>query len=279
MVRTIFALAALFALASCTANRNPESEPAGLADMGIADHQNLEANLRWMLSRGNSPGARVGVFADAGCWNVSARSIVEALERSGVSCRALDRTMLSAESLAGLEALVLPGGWAPFENAAAGDAGRAAIRAFAEKGGRVLGICAGGYLLSKTVAWEGIDYPYPLGLFDGTAKGPVERLARWPDRGVVRLRATEAGTARGLEALSGCDLLYYGGAEFVGGTGVTVLATYPGGGAALVACPFGKGEILLTGPHLERPAPANGGDDAAPPAESGPLLKALLGLK
>jgi len=270
--------------------RAADEETAALREMTVLDRQNLEANLRWMLARERAahardvsgkkaPPARVGVFADAGCWHVSARSVADALEKTGVACRALDRTTLSTEGLAGLEALVLPGGWAPFQLGAAGDGGLAAIKVFAEKGGRVLGICAGGYLVSKSVVWEGKDFPYPLGLFDGTAQGPVTGFAPWPGRSPARMKVTKAGSARGLDGLSTRDILYYGGAAFVGGSGSTVLATYPDGGAAILVRPVGKGEVILSGGHLERPAPADGNDDAAPPAMSGPLLKGLLLLK
>lgn len=270
-----------------TQARAADEEPVALREMTVLDRQNLEANLRWILAREraaharNASGkkaapARVGVFADAGCWHVSARAVADALETSGVPCRALDRATLSAEGLAGLEALVLPGGWAPFQAAAAGDAGLAAIKAFAERGGRVLGICAGGYLVSKSVVWEGKDFPYPLGLFDGTAQGPVTGFAPWPERSPARMKVTKAGAARGLDGLAARDILYYGGATFVGGSGATVLATYADGGAAIVARPVGKGEVIVSGAHLERPAPADGDDDAPPPAMSGPWLRGLL---
>ena len=89
----------------------------------------------------NTP-ARVGVFADAGVWHVGAKSIVTLLEANRIPCRVLDRSLLTSEGLEGLEAIILPGGWAPAEWAAAGDKGLAAIQKYVERGGRCLGICA-----------------------------------------------------------------------------------------------------------------------------------------
>ena len=253
-------------------------------EFALADHENLERNLRWILERERaaavpSKNARVGVFADAGAWHSGARSIVTALESDGTPCRVLDRALLAAPAgLSGLEALVLPGGWAPFQNAAAGDAGLAAIRGFVEGGGRCLGICAGAYLLSKEVAWEGKVYRYALGLFDGTAFGPVPGLSVWPARAPVRLPITDDGRGRGLGAAASRDILYYGGPQFEGGTGVTVLARYPSGAPAIVTRKAGKGMVILSGVHFERPAPADGDDDAPPPVLAGAFLRSLIGL-
>ena len=137
----------------------------------------------------------------------------------------------------------------------------------------------GGYLLSKMVLWEGREFPYPIALFDGNAQVPVAGFLPWPQRSPARLKVTKAGAARGLESVAAHDVLYYGGASFVGGSETTVLATFADGGPSIILRPVGKGEVVLTGPHLERPAPLDGGDDAPPPLLSGPWLKALLGLK
>src|SRR5688500_8038732 len=245
-----------------------------LDQMTVDDHQNLERNLRWILARERAaaapgarkaPVARVGVVADAGTWHVSASSVVSALEADGVACRVLDATLLATGELERLEALVLPGGWATFQWAALGEQGRTAVRTFVERGGRCLGVSAGAYLLAKNVLWEGQAYSYPLGLFDGDAEGPLAGLAPQPGRAAVRVTVTADGARRGLAALGATDVLYHGGPRLLRGTGVTVLATYPDGTAAAVVRTVGLGEVVLIGPHLERPAPSAGADDAPAP--------------
>jgi glutamine amidotransferase-like uncharacterized protein len=76
--------------------------------------------------------------------------------------------------------------------------------------------------------------------------------------------------------LATSDVLYYGGPRLLGGSGVGVLATYPDGTPAIVARDVGRGEVLLVGPHLERPA--LGSDEAPAPRAAGPWLRALLRL-
>lgn len=250
--------------------------PGPVPGLAAADRAELEKNLRWMLARERTrdrPAARVGVFADAGVWHLGARSVVNALEEAGVPCVALDRTRLTPAALAPLAAAVFPGGWAPHQRAAAGPLGLAAVRGFVQAGGRCLGICAGAYLLSAEVRYDGGVYPYPVRLFDGAACGPVPGLAAFPTPGAVRVRPTPAGVRRGLV---GRMAYYSGGPWFAGGTGVTVLATYPDGSAAAVARPVGRGEVILLGVHPERPTPDAGDEAAGPPAGAGELLRRLL---
>jgi glutamine amidotransferase-like uncharacterized protein len=83
------------------------------------------------------------------------------------------------------------------------------------------------------------------------------------------------GIVRGLKVIEGRDVYYGGGSCFVGGTGASTLARYPNGSAAVIRFPVGTGEVVLSGDHFERPAPAAGGDDAAPPEIAGKILKSL----
>lgn len=233
---------------------------------------NLEQNRKWIASRPIDPAARVGVFADYGVWNVGARSLVQLLEEEGISCLVFDRQGLNLETLDQLEVLLLPGGLAPAQYQAAGNTGLQAVEAWVRGGGRLLAICAGAYLVAREVRYDGITYPYPTTLFDGVADGPVAGLARYPDSGPARLVLTPEGQARGLKAQVG---LYGSGPRFLGGTNVTVLARYsPEGSPAVVARPFGAGEVICTGVHFERPLV--GGDEAPPPAGGAAVLRALL---
>ena len=268
-----FPLAATFLIWSTPQAAEPVLPPLAQA--------NLERNLRWMLERERREAklpekerkpARVGVWADAGVWHPGARSIVASLEAEGVPCRVLDRTSLTAEGLKGLESIVLPGGWAPHQWQAAGTDGLAAIATYVDGGGHCLGICAGAYLLSKTVRYDGVAYPYPLGLFDGTAEGPVPDLAKYPEPGSCRLTISKEGNERGFAALEGVELYYSGGPSFEKGSGVTVLATYGKGASAAISKKVGKGEIVLLGAHPERPAKSNDDRDP-PPKHAGPFFK------
>jgi glutamine amidotransferase-like uncharacterized protein len=51
---------------------------------------------------------------------------------------------------------------------------------FVAGGGSYLGICAGSFYAATNVNWNGINYAYPLGLFQGTVQGPITNIANWP---------------------------------------------------------------------------------------------------
>ena len=176
-----------------------------------------------------------------------------------------------------LQAVILPGGFAPYQWMALTNDGLERIGQFVEKGGRCLGVCAGGYLLSREVRYDGLSYHYPTSLFDGTAEGPIPGLPIFPQVGPVRLRVTEAGRALGLEPWVSRPALFGSGPRFVRGSKVTVLLTYPDGTAAGIMRPYGKGRVIAIGAHYERPTE---GDESAPPPLGCDLgFRLLLGLK
>ena len=239
--------------------------PAYLADMPRLKELRAQANAR----------AAVGVYADYGVWSGSARALFDALRAGGAPVRVLDRADFTANGLAGVKLLILPGGLAPLEWQSMGAKGLGVLEEWVRRGGHLVGLCAGAYLVSREVRYDGRTYPYPLGLFDGVAEGPVAGLAAYPAVGAVRLGITEAGRSRGLEELGLRDLGYGGGPRFIGGSGVTVLARYPDWSAAVIVRAHGAGQVLLSGAHVEL-APGKDPWNAAPHPQAAALLRALL---
>lgn len=220
--------------------------------------------------------APVGVFADYGVWSGSARSIVDAVRAGGAAVRVLDRTDLNAAGLAPCKLLFVPGGLAPFIWQAAGPLGMGALEKWVRGGGRLVGLCAGAYLVSREVRYADASYPYPLALFDGVADGPVPGLAPYPTVGSVKLAITPDGVRRGLAPVGTATLAYGGGPRFLGGTGVTVLARYPEGSAAVIARRHGLGDVVLTGAHVEL-SPANNPWSVEAHPKAAALVRALAG--
>lgn len=235
--------------------------------------ENARLNRRWLAERHQQTGAPYAVFADTGVWHLDAVTLTRLFEEKKLPVRVVDRNHL--DQLEGVQILVLPGGLAQLQAQAMGWAGMARLRAFAEGGGHVLGICAGGYLISQKVRYDGVEYPYPIGLFDGVADGPVPGLARYPDLGCARVQVTAEGRALGLGPADGKDFLYGGGPRFLEGNDVTVLLRYHDGSPAAITRAVGKGRVTALGIHMERPYPETFGS----PSPMGlTLLRALLRL-
>ncbi len=238
-------------------------------EVPLAYRQELEANLLWMIARERRIAGRekvepvVGVYADSGVWHLGARSIVFALEREGIPVRVLDHAAMGQGDFKGLKAIIVPGGYAFHMKDGVGEAGMAAIRRLVSSGGTYLGVCAGGFFAAKTVRWEGESFPYPLGLFDGTAEGSLPNIAVWPKSAGVRL--TLADKRPEFQLLDDEPIYYQGGCRFVGGTEVNVIATYPDKSAAIIERKVGSGRIVLSGGHIERLAPTFDSNASKPP--------------
>jgi glutamine amidotransferase-like uncharacterized protein len=257
---------------------DPSHDLAALAPAYLADMPRLKALKQEATSAGaaGAAGAAVAVFADYGVWSGSARALVDAVRGGDQRVRVLDRTDLTARGLSGVRLLFVPGGLAPFQWQAMGPQGLSELGRWVEGGGRLVGLCAGAYLVSREVRYLGQSYPYPLGLFDGTAEGPVKGLAAYPQVGPVSLTLTRSGEKRGLKAIEGATLAYGGGPRFLGGTGVDVLARFPDGTPAVIARRRGRGEIVLSGAHVEL-APGSSAWEARAHPSAPELVRALAG--
>ena len=151
-------------------------------------------------------------------------------------------------------AIVFPGGYAYNYQLAISLDAVDEIRSYVSKGGGYIGICAGAYFASKTVAWEEGVYPYELGLFDGTAYGSLNYVAPWPNYVMtdITLNQNNAISKGDADKIS---VLYYGGPILTPNPGVEIdtIATWNSADntPAIINFEFGKGRVLLLGPHLE----------------------------
>lgn len=195
----------------------------------------------------------VGVYVGPGADGEGLRSVSQALFADGISFRALGPEAFRGAPLRkACRGVLVPGGWSPAAAEALGAEGLAAIRELVRTGGGYVGICAGAYLESRALAWEGTRAEQPWALFEGSATGPVAGLAPWPQRARVAL-AIE-GTHPIVRGLVGArTVLYHGGPVLApDAEGVAVLARFAqGGGAAVVAFGAGQGRVVLSSVHLE----------------------------
>lgn len=172
--------------------------------------------------------------------------------------------------------LVIPGGADLGYCKTLNGAGNRLISAYVNKGGKYLGLCAGGYYASARCEFEvgrtqdGYEVvgDRELAFFPGTCRGlAFPGFVYHSEKGT---RAAEVSVNR-QELVSGAGIVpevfrtyYNGGGVFVDADkfknrGIEVLASYTEslnvesgeGKAAVVYCKVGEGAAVLTGPHPE----------------------------
>ncbi len=159
--------------------------------------------------------------------------------------------------------LIVPGGRDCFYHSDLDGRGTDKIRAFVEAGGGYLGICAGAYFASGTIAFERggpleVCGERSLRFFPGLAWGP----AYGPNQYSYE-------NARGAKSATISTPLGDGGIYFNGGCAFDapaedVIGRYldlPGAPPAILQRQIGKGQVILSGVHLEYQRELLNGDD------------------
>lgn len=195
---------------------------------------------------------RVALYQAAGVHPAAFAAEKALLERSeGFVCTVVDPAAVQA-GLAEQDVVVFMGGSGTQQGRALGDAGKAAVKAFVERGGGYIGVCAGAYL-----ALQGEDEFHKLRLVAGRnltgdawqrgiagvevkAEGR-ENFKLFFANGPIFARAPTEGLAP-----------YVSLADYVGEIWRLSKGTGPGempGTPAIVASAYGAGRVLLFSPN------------------------------
>lgn len=156
-----------------------------------------------------------------------------------------------------IKMLVIPGGGsANYAKELKGEGNRN-IERYVALGGRLMGICAGAYYLSREFDYEGRRVKNELGLVNVFAQGVIKDFKR--EAGIWAATAQIVKTYGGEKISS----VYIAGPRFEVDSGtkdVDVLASYadlkgtnpsPLRNAAVIQAKYKKGGVMLIGPHVE----------------------------
>jgi Uncharacterized conserved protein len=167
---------------------------------------------------------------------------------------------IRAGKLAEFDVVVFPGGGGRDEALTLDDQGRAEVKAFVERGGGYLGICAGAYLASAGYDWS-------LHILDAQ----VLDRAHWKrGTGDVQVGLTSAGRKL-LAAESDRQTIYFHQGPLLAPAGKPEIPDYETlgtfdseiakngapkgvmkGTTAIAAAPFGQGRVICFSPHPEK---------------------------
>ncbi|MGM0652562.1 MAG: BPL-N domain-containing protein [Bacillota bacterium] len=195
------------------------------------------------------------IYNGSGSWSENVETFQDFFDNYNIKYDLADEQRISEPGLLELyEIIVFPGGGAAdyrYEIP-----GHDNIRSFVEDGGLFIGFCAGAYYAADIFNWQGNEYDYPLGIFEGSSIGPLTGKVAWGD--IARLSLNPDHPAND-KFDSKLDISYYDGPFFKphnlneeNDNTIEILARYDvNDQPAVIAGRFGEGAFLLFGPHPE----------------------------
>jgi glutamine amidotransferase-like uncharacterized protein len=196
----------------------------------------------------------IWIYSDEGAWLDGIVAFEQLLSQMGESHKRVyadDLNNLSDYNNA--KAIYFPGGYAYDYKVKLHNKTINNIRNYVATGGSYIGICAGAFFAASTVVWEGIEYPYSLGLFKGRAIGSIHKIASWDNYSMTAISLNQNNSIVA-NFKQEWNVLYYGGPYFESNeSDFDVIATwkdyydYP----SIINFEYEKGKVLLIAPHLE----------------------------
>ncbi len=197
---------------------------------------------------------RVAVYADEGAMEPYITAAQDAVRADGMRCERIVADDVRSGALKSYDVVIFPGGTGNGLAASLGEEGGAAVTEFARDGGGVIGVCAGGYLCA-------------VGYNDGTARVELVNARLWDldnwarGEGTVDIDLARSGTRATLRFENAPVFEPAGREDLPPYETIARFASDPAGTPtgresiaghdAIVAAPFGKGRVVLFGPHPE----------------------------
>ena len=203
----------------------------------------------------SSPSGDIALYSDNGAWEESILATKNMFEWMGYEVSLIDAEDINAEALDNFRIVCIPGGDMYQYSQDISSRGKENIRDFIRDGGAYIGICGGGNFAGEKVIWRGNELPMtPLGLFTGTAEGPINDIIPYPEFGMCQVNIVDSIHPITQSESGSAWILYYWGPAFLihAGSDIDVLGRYDIGNLpAIVAFDYGLGRVFLIGPHPE----------------------------
>lgn len=191
----------------------------------------------------------IGIYNGQGVWGESVTAMLQAAEYYGYSSELFEEQAIFDDALDRYLIIVLPGG-DPREIAVSiGPVGANRIKNFVMYGGSLLGLGGGAAVVGKDT-----DLHSGIGLFQGTTRWPVDRIALYPDYTITNILLINPLHRITENLHSHFWTLYRWGPEFIADdpNSIDVLFTYDlTSTPAVIALRYGAGKVFLSGCQLE----------------------------
>ncbi|MFX0097409.1 MAG: BPL-N domain-containing protein [Candidatus Hodarchaeota archaeon] len=197
----------------------------------------------------------VALYSDEGTWEESVQAARNMFLWMNYTVVLVDADHINIQGLDNFDVLCIPGGSMYQYAQDISPNGMDNIRYFINNGGSYIGICGGAYYAAEEVIWQGEQLPItPLGIFPGTAEGPNNGIAPFPNYTICKINILNSSHPITQSLSDSVWMLYYWGPMFTPNIGadITVLGNYDiGNRSAMIAFDYGLGRVFLIGTHPE----------------------------
>lgn len=199
--------------------------------------------------------ATIAIYSDQGVWEESVKATRKMFQWMGYEVELIDANYINKKELDNFEILCFPGG-DMFQYAQdISSEGKDDIRNFVSDGGGYIGICGGAYFASEKVVWQENELPMtPLGLFSGTAKGPIDEIITYPDYSMCEVNIVDSTHPVTKSEPDSVSVLYYWGPVLIPDkdNDINILGRYDKRNQpVMLAFNYSKGRVFLIGTHPE----------------------------
>lgn len=154
--------------------------------------------------------ATIAIYSDQGVWEESVKATRKMFQWMGYEVELIDANYINKKELDNFEILCFPGGDMFQYPQDISSEGKDDIRNFVSDGGGYIGICGGAYFASEKVVWQENELPMtPLGLFSGTAKGPIDEIITYPDYSMCEVNIVDSTHPVTKSEPDSVSVLYY----------------------------------------------------------------------
>ena len=215
----------------------------------------LLLSLLFIIRCQNTQASNIAIYSDQGVWEESVQAAEKMFQWMGYTVALVNADYVNKESLDNFKVLCIPGGDMYQYAQDISSEGKEKIKNFISNGGNYIGICGGAYFASEKVVWRGSQLSMtPLGIFLGTAEGPINDIIPYPDYGMCKVNIVDSTHFITQSEPDSLWILYYWGPVLIpdNDTNITILGRYDiGNQAALLAFDYGFGKVFLIGTHPE----------------------------
>lgn len=197
----------------------------------------------------------IAIYAGRGTWDESVRAIRNMFQWMNYTVETVSARQINDIGLGAFRVLCIPGGNMYDYAQDISSKGKENIRDFVHNGGGYIGICGGAYFASEEVYWRGSQLPIaPLGLFPGTATGPINEIMPYPNYTMTKVNVMNQAHPIITSERDSESMLYYWGPALISNANanIIILGNYDiSNQTAMLALEYGHGKVFLIGTHPE----------------------------